>query len=322
MRRIKIKERMLMTDVRVGKSQVYASELGLGTNAVGGHNLYPNLTDEVGKEVVRTAINNGITLLDTAFSYGRGRSEELIGEVLQEPEFDRSRVIVATKAAHDMQQPGKFNNSPEFLNEAVEMALQRLQTNYIDIFYIHFPDEATPKNEAVAALHHLKEQGKIRAIGVSNFSLEQLKEANQEGYVDIVEERFNLIHREHEQELFPYLKANNISFVPYYPLDSGLLTGKYTEEMHFDASDLRSKNPDFKGARFAEIIKKVDQLKPIAKNYDATVTQLVLAWYMKHPQIDIVIPGAKRPEQVETNAKAVDIHLTTNDFDHIDQLFK
>lgn len=246
-----------MTDVRIGKSRVYASDLGLGTNAVGGHNLYPNLTDEIGKDVVRTAINNGITLLDTAFSYGRGRSEELIGEVLQEPEFDRSRVIVATKAAHDMQQDGKFNNSPEFLRNAVEAALQRLQTDYLDIFYIHFPDETTPKNEAVAALHELKEEGKIRAIGVSNFSLEQLKEANQDGYVDIVEERFSLIHREHEKELFPYLKANKISFVPYYPLDSGLLTGKYSEETTFEASDLRSKNPDFKGERFAEIIKKL-----------------------------------------------------------------
>ncbi|MGX7204280.1 aldo/keto reductase [Enterococcus pingfangensis] len=311
-----------MTDVQIGKSQVYASSLGLGTNAVGGHNLYPDLSEAMGKDVIRAALNNGITLLDTAFSYGHGRSEELIGEVLQEEAFDRSRVIIATKAAHDLQQGGKFNNSPEFLKNAVEAALQRLQTDYLDIFYIHFPDEATPKNEAVAALHKLKEAGKIRAIGVSNFSVAQLKEANQDGYVDIVEDRFSLIHREHEKDLFPYLKANKISFVPYYPLDSGLLTGKYSEEAQFAASDLRSKNPDFKGPRFKEIITEVDQLQPIAKDYDATVTQLVLAWYLKHPQIDVVIPGAKRPDQVEANAKAVDIQLTAADFDKIDQLFK
>ncbi|MDT2770296.1 aldo/keto reductase [Enterococcus pseudoavium] len=311
-----------MSDVRIGKSQVYASALGLGTNAVGGHNLYPNLEDENGKEIIRTALNNGLTLLDTAFAYGHGRSEELIGEVLQEPEFDRSRVIVATKAAHDLKQGGKFNNSPDFLREAVETALQRLQTDYIDIFYIHYPDEATPKNEAAQALRELKDAGKIRAIGVSNFSLAQLKEANQDGYVDIVEDRFSLLHREHEKTLFPYLKANEISFVPYYPLDSGLLTGKYDQETHFEDSDLRSKNPDFKGERLKKIIHTVDQLKPLAKDYDATVTQLVLAWYMKHPQIDVVIPGAKRPDQVEANAKAVDIHLSTIDFDKIDQLFK
>ncbi|MDT2673191.1 aldo/keto reductase [Enterococcus dongliensis] len=311
-----------MTDVRIGKSQVYASTLGLGTNAVGGHNLYPDLSEEVGKEVIRTALNNGITLLDTAYSYGNGRSEELIGEVLQEAAFDRSRVILATKAAHDSQQPGKFNNSPKFLQQAVEHALQRLQTDYIDIFYIHFPDEMTPKNEAVAALQQLKEAGKIRAIGVSNFSLEQLKEANQDGYVDIVEDRFSLIHREHENDLFPYLKENKISFVPYYPLDSGLLTGKYDKETQFAPSDLRSKNPDFKGARFKAIITKVNQLEPIARDYNATITQLVLAWYLKHPQIDVVIPGAKRPDQVAANAKAVDLQLTVEDFGKIDQLFK
>lgn len=308
-----------MTDVRIGKSRVYASNLGLGTNAVGGHNLFPNLSDETGKEVVRTALNNGITLLDTAFAYGNGRSEELIGEVLQEEAFDRSRVIIATKASHDN---GKHNNSPEFLRKSVESALKRLQTDYIDIFYIHFPDEETPKNEAVAALHELKEQGKIRAIGVSNFSLEQLKEANQENFVDVVEERFSLIHRELEAEMFPYLKENKISFVPYFPLASGLLTGKYAETDTFEESDTRSNRPDFQGERFKKVVEKVDQLKPLAKAYDATVAQLVLAWYMKHPQIATVIPGAKQPEQVKANAKAVDIRLSNEDYDKIDQLFK
>lgn len=131
-----------------------------------------------------------------------------------------------------------------------------------------------------------------------------------------------MIHREHEKDLFPYLKENRISFVPYFPLASGLLTGKYKKEDRFDASDRRSQRPDFTGERFEKIVGKVDQLKPIAKNYDATVAQLILAWYMKHPQISVIIPGAKQPEQVEANAKAVDIRLTTEDFDTIDHLFK
>ncbi|MEO1773131.1 aldo/keto reductase [Candidatus Enterococcus ferrettii] len=311
-----------MSEVQIGKSSVYASKLGLGTNAVGGHNLYPNLDEEVGKEVIRTALRNGITLLDTAFSYGRGRSEELIGEVLQEEEFDRSKIIVASKAAHDMSNGGVFNNSPEFLKKAVEESLERLQTDYLDIFYIHFPDESTPKNEAVAALYELKQAGKIKAIGVSNFSLEQLKEANQDGHVDVIEERYSLIHREHENTLFPYLREEQISFVPYYPLDSGLLTGKYEQEATFDDSDLRSKNPDFKGERFKEIIGKVNQLKPIAEQYNVSVTQLVLAWYLKHPMMGVVIPGAKNPKQVEANSKASDIPLSQEDFDKIDQLFQ
>lgn len=313
-----------MAEIRIGHSQVYAEQLGLGANAVGGHNLFANLSDETGKQVVRTALNNGINLIDTAYAYGNGRSEELIGEVLQEKEFDRSRVIIATKAAHDPDQHEAFNNSPEFLTRSVEDALRRLQTDYIDLFYIHFPDKETPKNEAVAALHRLKEDGKIRAIGVSNFSMEQLKEANIDGYVDVVEDQYSLIHRTAEKERWPYLKQNNISFVPYFPLASGLLTGKYhlnsLEEM--SETDPRRKRPDFQGERFEKIIQAVEQLAPIAKNNQATIAQLVLAWYMKNPGISIVIPGAKKPEQVSDNARALDIHLSNEDYQIIDHLFK
>ncbi|MGX2945224.1 aldo/keto reductase [Enterococcus alishanensis] len=310
-----------MTDVRIGKSRVYATDLGLGTNAVGGHNLFKGLADETGKEVVRTTLRNGLTLLDTAFIYGLGRSEELIGEVLQEAEFDRAKVIIATKAAQDLSQDGAPNNSPEFLTNAVESALERLQTNYIDIFYIHFPDEATNKREAVAALHELKEAGKIRAIGVSNFSLEQIKAANLDGHVNVVEDHYNLVHRELENEVLPYLQEKNIAFIPYFPLASGLLTGKYSQTDTF-AKNGKNGNPDFQGERFQQIVSKVDQLKPIAKNYDATVAQLVLAWYLKNPAIAAVIPGAKKPEQVSANAQAVDIRLSNIDYDLINQLFQ
>lgn len=313
-----------MAEIRIGHSQVYAEQLGLGANAIGGHNLFANLKDETGKEVVRTALQNGINLIDTAYAYGNGRSEELIGEVLQENEFDRSRVIIATKAAHVPGQKGVFNNSPEFLTRSVEEALRRLQTDYIDIFYIHFPDKETPKNEAVAALHKLKEAGKIRAIGVSNFSMTQLKEANQDGYVDVVEDKFSLIHREAEKERWSYLEQHNISFVPYFPLASGLLTGKYhlNSRKSMAPDDPRKKNPDFQGERFEKIIQAVEQLEPIAKNNQASIAQLVLAWYMKNPRISVVIPGAKKPEQVRDNARALDIHLSSTDYHTIDQLFK
>lgn len=310
-----------MSDVRIGKSQVYASALGLGTNAVGGHNLFPGLEDENGKEIIRTALRNGITLLDTAYAYGLGRSEELIGEVLQEAEFDRARVIIATKAAHIPGNEGEKDNSPAFLKNAVEDALKRLQTNYIDIFYIHFPDQKTPKNEAVAALHELKEAGKIRAIGVSNFSLAQIKEANLDGYVDVVEDQYSLLHRQAETELFPYLEKHEISFVPFFPLASGLLTGKYTKELEFKAGDIRQNNPDFQSKRFKEIIDKVDRLKPLADYHDVDVAQLVLAWYLKNPQVAAVIPGAKHPEQIADNARATDVHLSYDDYVFIDKLF-
>lgn len=307
-------------NVQIGRTEVHSTPLGLGTNAVGGHNLFPNLNDNTGKEIVHTALTNGITLLDTAFAYGMGRSEELIGEVLKE--FDRSKVIIATKAAHDPAKDGAFNNTPEFLARSVDEALQRLQTEYIDIFYIHFPDETTPKNEAVAALQKIKETGKIRAIGISNFNLDQIKEANQDGYVDIVEDEYSLIHREAEQELLPYLKENQISFIPYFPLGSGLLTGKYERNITFPPEDLRSKKPDFQGERFNVILDKVNQLKQIAAEYNASVAEIVLAWYIKNPFVDVVIPGAKKVEQVINNVKALDVHLTDEDYHRIDKLFK
>lgn len=312
-----------MAEIRIGHSQVYAEQLGLGANAVGGHNLFDGLEDETGKQVVRTALNSGINLIDTAYAYGNGRSEELIGEVLKEKEYDRSRIVIATKAAHVPNKGRTFDNSPEFLKQSVEDALKRLQTDYIDIFCIHFPDKSTPKNEAVAALHELKEAGKIRAVGVSNFTLEQLKEANTDGYVDVVEDKYSLIHRQAEKELFPYLEKNKISFVPYFPLASGLLTGKYErgQEKQFSEGDPRKSNPDFQGERFKEILAAVDILRPIAKRYQATPAQLVLAWYMKNPRVSVVIPGAKRPEQVSDNVQALDLHLSSEDYQTIDEAF-
>ncbi|HEY2420118.1 MAG TPA: aldo/keto reductase, partial [Neobacillus sp.] len=213
----------MVKQTRIGKTDLYVNPIGLGTNAVGGHNLYPNLDEEVGKELVRGAMQNGINFLDTAFIYGPERSEELIGEVVKES-GNRSEVIIATKGAHKF--VGKeivFDNSPAFLKQAVEKSLRRLQTDYIDLFYIHFPDNDTPKDEAVGALKQLKDEGKIRAIGVSNFSIDQLKEANKNGYVDVFQGEYNLLQRNAEKELLPYTTEHKISFIPYFPLASGLL---------------------------------------------------------------------------------------------------
>ncbi|BBC60720.1 aldo/keto reductase [Melissococcus plutonius] len=309
-----------MAMVKIGHSEVMSTPLGLGTNAVGGHNLFPNLDEEEGKKVVQTALDNQINLLDTAFSYGMGRSEELIGEVIQS--YNREKIVIATKAAQDPKADGKINNSPTFLTQAVDHALKRLKTDYIDIFYIHFPDKTTPKVEAIDALQRLKENGKIRAIGLSNFNLAQIKEANQEGHVDIIENQYNLLHRDAEKDIMPYLKENQMSFIPYFPLASGLLTGKYTEIVTFPKNDLRSKNPDFQGARFRAIITTVNQLKKLADEHQATIAEIVLAWYIKNPAISVVIPGAKKVKQVLANVKSLTVQLSNEEYQFIDSLFQ
>ncbi|WP_436874996.1 aldo/keto reductase [Mammaliicoccus lentus] len=307
-----------MTELsKLGKTDIKVNPIGLGTNAVGGHNLYPNLDEEQGKDVVRAAIENGVTLLDTAFIYGPGRSEELVGEVVKE--YNREDVVIATKGAHYFDgDETKLSNDPEFLKEQVENSLKRLQTDYIDLYYIHFPDDDTPKDKAVATLQELKEQGKIKAIGVSNFSLEQLKEANKDGYVDVVQLEYNLLNRENE-EILNYTAENNITFIPYFPLVSGLLAGKYDENTTFN--DLRADNPEFQGERFKENLKKVDKLRDIAKEHNVEVAHIVLAFYLTKPSLDVIIPGAKRKDQVIDNLKTLDVKLTKENLDTIEKLF-
>lgn len=305
--------------VRIGQTDLEVTPVGLGANAVGGHNLYPNLDEEEGKNVVRTAIEQDMDFIDTAFSYGKGRSEELIGEVLKET-GKRQDVVLATKGAHIYKgdQIIKTNN-PDFLKETVEASLRRLQTDYIDLFYIHHPDEETPKDEAVGALKDLKDEGKIRAIGVSNFSIEQLKEANKDGYVDVIQDHYNLLNREVEDTLFPYVLENNLSFVPFFPFASGILAGQYTKDTTFN--DFRKDMPHFQGEAFLKNLEKVEKLRNLANARETEVANLVLAWYLSQEAIDVVIPGAKRTEQVESNLRTMDVYLSEKEKEEISQIF-
>lgn len=304
--------------VNLGKSDVEVFPIALGTNAVGGHNLYPNLDEEQGKDVVRQAINHGINLLDTAYIYGPERSEELVGEVVKE--YPREQIKIATKGSHefDENQEVHQNNQPEYLKQQVENSLKRLQTDYIDLYYIHFPDDNTPKDQAVAALQELKEQGKIKAIGVSNFTLDQLKEANKDGYVDVVQLEYNLLHRENEAVL-QYCVDHLITFIPYFPLASGILAGKYDENTKF--SDHRTTRRDFIPGVFEENVRRVKALESLAVAHQTSIANIVLAFYLTRPAIDVIIPGAKRAEQVIENIKAADIVLSDDEIQYIDELF-
>ncbi len=312
---------MEISQVKIGHSDVSFFPIGVGANAVGGHNLYPNLDENNGKALIRAAIRKGVQLLDTAFIYGNGRSETLIGEVIKE--FNRYDVVIATKAAHRyVNNQIVLDNSPSFLKTSVDDALKRLQTDYIDIFYIHFPDNHTAKDEAVAALQELKQMGKIRAIGVSNFSLAQLQQANKQGWVDVVQDEYNLLHRQNEHQLFPYCVEQGISFIPYFPLASGLLTGKYHADVTFPKGDLRNEQANFKGQKLNATLIKVAKLLDIAKKYHVEITHIVLAWYLTRPEITALIPGAKTANQVEDNLRTLSFRLSENDINFIDQLFR
>jgi aryl-alcohol dehydrogenase-like predicted oxidoreductase len=304
---------------QIGKSGLWVNPIGFGANAVGGHNIYGPLDESAGKAVMRAAIEAGVDFIDTAFIYGPERSEVLVGEVIREMGV-RNQVVLATKDAYRFTDDGVvFDNSPDFLRECVDACLRRLQTDYIDLFYIHQPDENTPKDQAVAALQELKAEGKIRAIGVSNFSLAQLEEANRNGGVDAVQNQYSLLVRDAEKDVLSYAAREGITFVPYFPLASGLLAGKYRPETRF--ADHRADNPLFQGEAFQRNLEKVEQLRPIARAHGAEVGHIALAWCLSRNGIDAIIPGAKDKAQLQSNLKAGQVQLSEAEINRIDRLF-
>src|SRR5690625_438757 len=200
-------------------------------------------------------------------------------------------------------------------------SLERLQTDYIDLLYIHSPDKETPKSEAVGAIQELKEKGAIRAIGVLDFSEAQLKEANQDGYVNVVQDEYGLINREMEKRLFPYTREHHISFVPFSPFASGLLAGKYTKDMVFPEGDLHTRKAHFQGKAYIQNLQKVEQLRDIAAEKEVEIDNLVLAWYLTQDAIDVLIPAAKRSDQGVDKLKTLQITLPEDEIVAIDHVF-
>jgi aryl-alcohol dehydrogenase-like predicted oxidoreductase len=302
-----------MKYTKLKKSNIEVSVIGLGTNAVGGHNLFQNLNEEDGKDFVREALKNGVTFIDTADIYGPGRSEELVGEVLKE--FNREDYVIATKGAQKWSSDGsiKTNNRPEYLRQALEKSLQRLQLDCVDLYYLHFPDGETPFAESIGELARLKEEGKIRSIGISNVSLEQLKEANANGDISVLQSPYNMFDRSAEAGLLPYCIENNISFIPYGPLAFGLLGGGFTKDSKLDEQDWRNSIPLFQGDQFQQTLTKVDKLKEFALKKDTTLPNLALAWLLAQEGVDAVIPGGKRKERIRENTQASDIVLSNEE---------
>ncbi|PKH11900.1 aldo/keto reductase [Planomicrobium sp. MB-3u-38] len=301
------------------KTDLKISAIGLGTNAVGGHNLYDNLNEEDGKNLVRTALDNGISFIDTADVYGTGRSEELVGEVLKE--YPRDRYVIATKGGSDWRN-GIRDNSPEYLRKAIGESLERLQLESIDLYYIHWPDNKTPVKEAVAELAKLKAEGKIKAVGVSNFTLEQLKESNSEGGISAIQLQYHMLDRSIEKDILPYCVEHGITVVPYGPLAFGILGGKYDEDFLLEEGDWRKRVPLFQEGEFEKNLAIVEKLKALAGRLGTDVSKLALAWLLAQPGIDSVIPGGKRPDQVLANLEAADIELDEELLEEIDEILK
>lgn len=303
------------------KTNIKISAIGFGTNAVGGHNLFTNIDEEQGKKMIEEAMSAGVTFFDTADAYGFGRSEEILGETIR---HKRSELVIATKGGIEKLNDGstRINNSPEYMRKAVEDSLKRLKTDYLDLYYLHFPDPTVPLSESIGELSRLKEEGKIRAIGVSNVTLEQLKMANYYNDISAVQCPYNMLDRSVEKDLLPYCIQNEISYIPYGPLAFGILGGKYTKDFVLDREDWRNDISLFKPEIYQENLLKIEKLKEVALEKDTSLSNLALSWLLAQEGVDAVIPGGKRPEQVRQNTAASNVKLNKDDLMKIEGILE
>ncbi len=305
-----------MEYVRLGSSDLKVSIVGLGTwqfsEAWG-------VTDYVvAKEVVRKAVEVGINFFDTAAVYGMGLSEQFLGRALRELGVKREEVIIATKL------PGELLSHHDVLR-GTKRCLERLGTDYIDLMQVHWPPawHNFPTCEYMRALEKLVDLGKIRYVGVSNFPTEMLDYARTcLSRTDVVSEqvRYNLIERDVEKEILPYTRWAGMSIIAWSPLAKGALTGKYTPENLPKFEDIRSTDPVFHPENFRKVYEVVKALREVGEKYGRTPAQVALNWLITSSPNVVVIPGAKRPEQVEQNAGAAGWRLKFEDWLKLEQL--
>ena len=302
----------------LGQSNSEVTVVGLGTNYVGGHNLYNEIDEDEGVRLVQRAVDLGVNFIDTADVYGTGRSEELVGKALA---GRRGEVLVATKGGI-LFGDGRsgVDNSPKYLRHALQASLKRLQMDYVDLYYIHRPDGETPPEDAFGELMRFKEEGLIRAAGVSNFDLGQLRRAASAGAVDALQSQFNLLQRDAEPDVLPYCAANDIAFVPWGPLAYGLLGGRYGRDFKLPDNDWRHRSGAFDEATFAGNMDIVDGLKALSDAFGHPPAHLAIAWLLSRPAVASVIAGAKRKEQVEDNVRAGSVSLDAHQLGQISAL--
>jgi aryl-alcohol dehydrogenase-like predicted oxidoreductase len=294
------------------------SLLGLGCN-----NFARKIDQSASTEVVRAALESGITFFDTADRYGYGdhpfsgpgRSEEFLGKALGSR---REEVVVATKFGLPMSDdPADAGGGRDWIHRACEQSLRRLGTDYIDLYMIHFPDPATPVEETLGALTELVNTGKVREIGCSNFTADLLREAEaisrekDHARFVTVENEYSLLRREAEEDVLPLCAEYGIAFLPYFPLASGLLTGRYSKDQEAPpGSRLASWTPRDHFALTGETLDRVERLADFAAARGRTVLELAIAWLLSNPLVPSVIAGATSPDQVRTNAAATRWTLT------------
>jgi aryl-alcohol dehydrogenase-like predicted oxidoreductase len=269
-----------MEFVDIAGTGLNLSRVGLGTWAIGGW-MWGGTDEEESVKTIHTAVERGIRLIDTAPAYGFGRSEEIVGRAIAEGQL-RSRVVIATKVGLEWKDGKVFRNASRdrILREATD-SLRRLKTDYMDIYQVHWPDPLVPIEETAEAMQTLFDDGKIRAIGVSNFSVAQIERFRRIAQLHVVQPPYNLFEREIENQLLPFCQKSDLATLTYGALCRGLLSGKLQDDAHFDGDDLRLTDPKFEQPRFAQYLAAMRRLDQFARDhYGKRVIHLAVRWLL------------------------------------------
>ena len=307
---------------KLGGSDLEISAVGFGAWGIGGHPFWHSEGDGASARAICKAYDLGINFFDTAPVYGFGRSENILGKAVKP---FRDKVILATKCGlvWEKEQLGSMKKvaSRQSILDEVDQSLTRLQTDWIDLYQVHWPDENTPQEETMGALVKLKEQGKIRHIGVSNYSTLQMKECLKYAPIVSLQPEYSLLQRSIEKDSVPFCLENNIGIIAYSPLASGVLTGKYDKNTRF--KDWRSKGiiGVFTGDGFVSNIARVDRLKEVAEQTGKTCGQLAINWVVAQPGLTTALVGVKNERQIEDNLGAVGWLLQPSQKNKIEEIF-
>jgi aryl-alcohol dehydrogenase-like predicted oxidoreductase len=308
--------------INIKGSNIESSRIGLGCWAIGGW-LWGGSEERESIDTILAALGKGITLIDTAAIYGFGRSEEILGKALTEY-GDREKVIIATKVGLDWTTGKVYRNSSRArIMKEIEDSLHRLRTNYIDIYQIHWPDFDTPIEEAAESMNELYKSGKIRAIGVSNYSTEQMDIFRSKAPLHVCQPPYNLFERTIEHDVLPYCDTSGITMFFYGAICRGLLSGRMKGDTKFEGDDIRKADPKFKQPRFGQYIKAVEKLDRYAqKKFGKRVIHLAIRWLLDKTQDHIALWGARRPDQLQPLEEITGWSLDEEDFVAIDKILE
>ena len=309
-----------MEFVKIQGTDIESSRIGLGAWAIGGW-LWGGSEERESIDTIHAALDQGITLIDTAAIYGFGRSEEIVGKAVSEY-GGRDKIVIATKAGLDWTTGKVYRNSTkERIFKEIDDSLHRLQTEYIDIYQIHWPDYETPFEEAAEAMRELHDSGKIRAIGVSNYTIEHKYIFREIAPIHTSQPPYNLFERDIEEDIIPYCKEHGITMLLYGAICRGMLSGRMNSNTTFEGDDIRKVDPKFKQPRFPQYLNAVQQLDEFAQQYyNKRVIHLALRWMLDKADSHIALWGARRPSQLEPLNEIFGWSLDEAAFSEIDKI--